>query len=235
MKIVICEDEKIFSNQLAGYIKEWEKERGIPTEVFPYINAEKFWQYWLDSEDYDLIFLDIQMGNMDGMELARRIRSTNADIPIVFVTSYKEYAIEAYNVSAMWYLLKPITKEKCFACLDRANQTDRLRKYYVFSDVEKTERLLHADILYVGMYSHTATMVTAAKKYTFRKTISQILEELDDKLFVRCHKSYIVNIRHVVSVSKSEAEMSNGHTVPLSKDMRREVNDMFVRYNLNKI
>jgi len=234
MKIVICEDDDVFSEQLVKYINEWAKAKEIFVETFTYITAERFLYEWEDSEDYDIIFLDIKMGKMSGMDLAKFVRKTNTDIPIVFTTSTKEYVLKGYSVAAMQYLLKPIKKEDCFDCLSKVFQSNRIKKYYLLNDIEKTVKIPSTEIISISMFSHTATMVTTTKKYEFRKTISQILEELDDKLFVKCHKSFIINIRHIESFSKKYVTMSNGEEIPLSKDIADKINDMFVKYNVNK-
>jgi len=235
MKIAVCEDEEVFSEQIVEYINEWAKEKSIFIETFTYITAEKFLDEWGDSEDYDIIFIDIKMGKMNGMELAKFIRKTNNEIPLVFATSMKEYILKGYTVSAMQYLLKPVKKEDCFNCLNRVLQTNKIKKYYLFTDTDKTVRIPITEIIYIKMFSHTATIVTLKKEYEVRKTISQLLEELDDNLFIKCHKSFIINIRHIESVSKSYATMSNDEEIPLSKDVVTQINDMFIKYNKNKI
>ena len=236
MRIAICEDEEVFSDKLVKYIKEWSEEKLLSVETFVYYSAERFMYEWGDSEDYDVIFLDIKMGKMSGMDLAKVIRKTNNDIPIVFTTNMKEYVIKGYSVSAMQYLLKPVKKEDCFNCLNKVLQNNKIKKYYLLNDLEKTVKIPTTDIIYVEMFSHTAKMVTTKKEYEFRKTISQILEGLNDKLFVKCHRSYIINIRHIESISKNFVVMANNEEIPLSKnkDVSREINDMFVKYNLNK-
>jgi DNA-binding LytR/AlgR family response regulator len=235
MKIVICEDEDIFYKQLAEYINEWAKIKSVFVETFIYATAEKFLYEWEESEDYDVIFLDIRMGRMTGMDLAKIIRKTNNDIAIIFATNLKEYVLKGYSVSAMQYLLKPIKKEDCFECLNKVLNNRKEKKYYLLNDIEKTVKIPTSEIIYIEMFSHTATMVTASKKYEFRKTISQLLDELDDKLFIKCHKSFIINIRHVESVSKKFVIMSDNEEIPLSRDIADEINDMFIKYNMNKI
>jgi len=234
VKIAICEDEDKYAEQLIGYINEWAENRAVPVEIFAHINAERFLYEWQESEDYDLIFLDIKMGSLTGMELAKIIRKTNNDVAIVFVTSMKEHVLKGYSVAAMQFLLKPARKEDCFICLNKVWQNNRVKKYYLLDDLEKVFKISHADIICVEMFSHNATMTTVKGEYTFRKTITKILDELNDDLFVRCHKSYIINIRHVEAVSKSYAFMSNEREIPLSKNIAKEINDSFIKYNINK-
>ena len=234
MRIVICEDEDKYADQLISYINEWAESKNIYVEIFAHITAERFLYEWEDSEDYDLIFLDIKMSRMTGMELAKIIRRTNNDVAIVFATSMKEYVLKGYSVAAMQFLLKPIRKEDCFACLNKVYQSSRVKKYYLLDDLEKIFKIPHGDIIYIEMFSHNATMHTIKGGYTFRKTMTKILEELDDDLFIKCHKSYIINIRHIEAVSKTFAFMSDESEVPLSKNIAKEINDRFIKYNLNK-
>ena len=235
MRIAICEDEEKYAAQLVGYINEWAEANNVFTEIFTFSAAEKFLYEWEESENYDALFLDIKMGSMTGMELAKIIRRTNKDVAIIFATSMKEYAIKGYSVDAMQYLLKPVQKGDCFACLDKIYQSDRIQKYFLFSDVEKTVRVPHKDIIYIEKFAHNAEMITIGGEYTFRKTIAQLLAELGGGLFAQCHKSYIINIRHMESLSKSFAVMSNGNKIPVSKNMVKEINERFYNYNVNKV
>jgi DNA-binding LytR/AlgR family response regulator len=235
MRIVICEDEEKYSKQLGGYINEWSKLKNISTEVFTYVAAEKFLYEWENGEDYDMIFLDIKMGTITGMELADIIRRTNKDIAIIFTTNMKEYAIKGYTVDAMQYLLKPVKKEDCFNCLNKVYQSERIKKYFLFKDLDKTFRIPHEDIIYIEKFAHNAEIVTDKSKYTLRKTMAQLLETLNSDLFVQCHKSYIINIRHMESLSKNFAVMSNNAEVPLSKNTVKEISERFYKYNVNRV
>jgi DNA-binding LytR/AlgR family response regulator len=235
MKIIICEDEKKYTEQLIGYINEWANAKNILVKIFTHIAAEKFLYEWDDGEDYDVLFLDIKMGSMTGMELAEIIRKTNKDVAIVFATSMKEYALQGYSVDAMQFLLKPVRKEDCFACLEKVYQSDRIKKYFLFNDLEKTFRIPHDDIIYIEKFRHNADIVTVKEKYTFRKTMAQLLGELDDVLFLQCHKSYILNIRHMESLYNNFAVMSNDSEVPVSKNMIKEVHERFYKYNVNRV
>ena len=235
MKIAVCEDEERYIEPIILYVQEWAEIKGVFTEVFTYGSAEKFLYDWEDNEDYDLIILDIKMGTITGMELAKIIRRTNKNIAIIFATNMKEYAIKGYTVDAMQFLLKPINKEDCFLCLDKVYQNDSNKKHFVFEDSDKTFRIPHVDIIYIEKFLHYAAIVTKERKYSLRKTVSQLLEDLGDSLFIRCHKSYIINIRHMEALSKNYAVLSNGEEIPISKSVVKEMNDMFYKYNVNKV
>jgi DNA-binding LytR/AlgR family response regulator len=190
MKIVLCEDEDKYAEQLIGYINEWAEDKNISAEIFKYTTAEEFLYEWDDGEDYDLLFLDIKMGSMTGMELAKIIRRTNRDIPIIFVTNMREYAVEGYSVAATHFLVKPVKKDDCFACLDKIYRDyNTVKKHFVFKDIDRTVKILHRDIIYIEMFSHEATLITTNGDYTLRKKTKDLLEAIDDDLFVLCHRS----------------------------------------------
>jgi DNA-binding LytR/AlgR family response regulator len=235
MKIAVCEDEDKYAKQLTEYINEWAKKKNVLAEIFVHAAAEKFLYEWEDSEDYDMVFLDIKMGSISGMDLAKIIRRTNKSIAIVFTTNMKEYAVKGYTVDAMQYLLKPVRKEDCFTCLDKVYESDRIKKYFIFNDLDKTFRIPHEDIIYIEKFAHNAEIVTAKSKYTLRKTMTQLLEELNDDLFIQCHKSYIISIRHMESLSKTFAYMSNNSEIPLSKNLVKEINERFYKYNVSRV
>ena len=234
MRVAICEDEKVFSDQLVEYINEWGSINSIFVEIFVYNSAEEFLFIWSENENFEVLFLDIKMKTMTGIELAKMMRKTNKNIQIIFTTNMKEYVFAGYAVSAMQYLLKPIAKKDCFICLNKVNEINNNKKYYIFNDLGKTVKMLITDIICFELSSHIATMYTLGEKYTSRKTIAQILEEVNDEAFIRCHKSYIINIAHVDSVSRKSVMMSNNMEIPVSKNVIDDLNDKFISYNLNK-
>ena len=227
MKIAICEDATFFSKQIEGYVNEWAIEKKVFVDIFAYETAEEFLYEWNEREDYDIIFLDIIMGRIDGMELAKIIRKTNDDVALVFVTNMREYISEGYEFGAIHFLTKPAKREKIFACLDRANQIDRIKRYFFYEDLEKSFRIPHEDILYIEKFGHSAEIVTAKGRYAIRKTMAQLLEELDDKIFAQCHRSYIINMRRIKYLHNDHIVMSDETEISLAKNMAKEINKKF--------
>ncbi len=126
MKVAICDDERSERQLLCKYVEEWAAGKGLRAEVRCFDSAESFLFAWEDEKDYGILILDIEMGSMNGMELAQKIRERDSDIPILFVTGYVEYMQFGYDVKALHYLMKPIDREKFFTVLDRlpAEQKD---------------------------------------------------------------------------------------------------------------
>ena len=119
MRIAICDDEEAQRALVEKYLREWSEIHSIALEAVAFSNAEQFLFVWEEDKLYDLLILDIEMGKISGMDLARRIREENEEIPIIFITGYENYMAQGYEVFAMQYLLKPMYKDKLFTVLDR--------------------------------------------------------------------------------------------------------------------
>ena len=120
MRAAICDDRAEDARLVAQYVRAWAESRGgsAALEIFP--SAEAFLFTYDEDKDFDLLLLDVEMGGMDGVTMARRVRAENASVQIVFITGYTDYIAEGYDVAALHYLVKPVREEKLFEVLDRA-------------------------------------------------------------------------------------------------------------------
>ena len=119
MRIAICDDEEAQRLLIIKYLQEWGSLRGIGIEPVTFPSAESFWFQWEEDKQFELLVLDIEMGKLSGMELAKKIREEDEGVPILFITGYESYIAQGYEVSAIQYLLKPMNKEKLFTVLDK--------------------------------------------------------------------------------------------------------------------
>ena len=126
-KIAVCDDSAADMEYIQTLVREWAGERCVQVKGFP--SAEAFLFQYEEEKDFDILLLDIEMAEMDGVSLARRIRRDNTGVQIVFITGYSDYIADGYDVEALHYLLKPVKKEQFFQVLDRDN--DYLRKRLV--------------------------------------------------------------------------------------------------------
>ena len=234
MKIVICEDETMCSDLLNKYVKRWAKEDGVFVELYVCVSAEQLLFELEDGLDVDLLFLDIRLDKMNGIELAYRLRELGYRMQIVFTTDSPEYVFEGYSVSALNYLVKPIEYNMCHSILEQAYKLIDSKRFYLCKTSDSLHRILYEDMLYIEMSSHTAIIHTRDTRYSTRKTIAEIIAELDDTLFVRCHKSFVVNIQHIASISKKCVAMSDKSTVDLGKNFASDINEKFIKYFKDK-
>lgn len=231
INIAIVEDEKIQSELMKSYVANWACKKNIRVTAEAFHSAESFDFTWSMNKKYDIVLLDIQMSGKNGIELAKKIRKEDNMISIIFITAVIDYIQEGYDVSAINYLIKPVDERKLYECLDRALQKIPEEEKSILIDAEgEIVRVKQKDIIYVEAFSHTIDINTAEKKFTVRKSISSIEKELDEKMFVRCHRSYIVGLKYVKRIESSEIELDNAKLIPVSRRQYSNTNRAFINY-----
>lgn len=170
------------------------------------------------------------MKAMDGVSLAKRIRQDNETVQIVFITGFADYIAEGYEVSALHYLMKPVKQDKLFSVLDRAvtalQQTERV----ILLPVDREMlRLPVGQVQYVEAFSHTVAIVTGTDTVQVKMPISKT-EKLLGEGFIRCHRSYLVGLKHIARLSRTEVILDNGKTLPLSRSAAPLVHKAFISY-----
>ena len=120
LKIALCDDSEADRTYLSALVERWAAGAGHTVQLSAFESAEQFLFVYAEKSDYDILLLDVEMGAMDGVTMAKRLRSENDLIQIVFITGYSDYIAEGYEVAALNYLMKPVREEKLFAVLDRA-------------------------------------------------------------------------------------------------------------------
>ncbi|MCL2222759.1 MAG: LytTR family DNA-binding domain-containing protein [Oscillospiraceae bacterium] len=234
MRIAICEDDAVQQERLTTALKDWAGVRKVNADILCYSSAEEFLFAWSDIS-FDLAFLDIQMKNIDGIELAETIRKTDSNMLIVFVTSYKEYVLKGYDINALHYLIKPISPAKLLPVLDRAHLIIRSRNddIMILNNHSGKVKVPFADINYISIMSHTVRIHTNKEIFEKRITMSE-LHDLLPGYFIRTHRSYIVNLFKADCVYKESLLLSTGEELPISRKNTKEVNNAFVRLHVGR-
>lgn len=236
MKIAICDDQEIQLELMERYIKEWAIKNSVEIYIDKFNSAEEFLFEWEDYEKYDAIFLDIEMKKMSGIELSNIIRKKNKTVNLVFVTGEFKYALHGYKVGALQYLMKPIKKEDLFECLDiikeKINVTNDSGNYITIELSKRSIKLNCETIEYCIMFSPYIDIYTTSDKITIRKKISDMEQMLPKGNFVRCHRSYLVNIKYIKVVNKDTITLESGIKIPISRGKYEEVNEAFINYFL---
>jgi DNA-binding LytR/AlgR family response regulator len=229
MKIAICDDESSQIKYLQKLIGAWSKNSSENVMVQAYDSAEAFLFAYDEDKDIDILLLDIQMKGMNGIELAREIRKGNEMLQIIFITGFTDYIAEGYDVSALHYLMKPVNEQKLIEVLDRA--TARLtssKRAILFKAGGGSMRILADDIYYAEAFSHYVTLYTKGGQENFNMRISD-MEKLLGEGFFRCHRSYIVGMKHVRRVSRTAMVLDTGKEIPLSRGLYDAANQAFIK------
>ena len=233
MRIAVCDDDETAVSFLRELIESYPKQK---------LNADGY----SSGEDllrtgniYDLIFLDIDMKGIDGIETARRIRIHDRKVKIVYVTSYKEYAGKAFSVHAFGYLLKPVKQEKIWKQIEDALlwQEDEAPevKQVEFTAVEGLVRL-PVDMIYYFEYQNRRIYMKAKDTtYEMRGRISDIAGRMEEYGFSVPHKSFVVNLYHVKNIKGYEILMMNGEWIPLSQKQAVQFKEKLSLYLADKM
>lgn len=229
-KAAICDDEAAQLQYLSGLVQSWARLSGnsVCLSLFPC--GEAFLFRYEEEKDFDLLLLDIEMGEMNGVELARRIRRENGDMQILFITAYPDFIAEGYEVAALHYLMKPVREEKLFEVLERAAANlNRTERYEIFSTAGETVRICLKEIVSVEAFSHLVEVATRDGRFCLEETISGLEQRLGEG-FVRCHRSYLVALRYIRKITRTDVVMDTGARIPLSRRRYDAVNQAFIRY-----
>lgn len=230
LNIAVVDDEKAHRDILCKYIEEWRDRNKAETEVKTFVSSEAFFFEWSENERYDVLFLDVMMTGITGIELAKKLRKNGKKLDIVFTTGISDYMQEGYEVEAMHYLLKPLEKEKVWKCLDKCrNQKTEEIKYILLSTEEGLLKVDASQVLYAEAVGHDCVLTCADKSILVKSGIHDLFEELEENGdFMFCHRSYVINVKKIAAVAKTDILMDNGGSVPVSRRLFAEVNRRFI-------
>jgi len=228
-RIAICDDNQLDIDYIKKMVVLWHNHRTERILINSFLDAESFLSSYQKC-NYDLLLLDIKLGMMDGVELAKIIRKDNQQMQIIFITGYSDYVFQGYDVSAIHYLLKPVKENVLFKMLDRAvSNLQKQEEYLFFSLGNVQKRIPVSSIVYVECFLHNLKIATTSESYTVMMTIRDMEKRLGDG-FVRCHRSYIIGIKYISSISRTEILLDSGVRIPLSRTAQKEVYHRFADY-----
>ena len=226
IKIALCDDEEIFLEETAKYCEQYFTDKGIEYEITKYSEGRKL----LAAEEYDIVLLDVEMPEMNGIEIKRYIEGQRGGTRIVFISSYPENMPEAFGENVMGFLIKPLEYAefaiKMNKILMMVMNDNRVIMYETFKDAR---RIRLKDIMYIkaeGKYSRI--FISDDSDILVLKALNECEAELG-KSFVRCHKSYIVNLSHV-RLLKKEIILTNGKELPIGRSVSDVVKEAYDRY-----
>lgn len=228
-KIAVCDDQEADSEYVAGLVREWAYSSQNAVDIKRFPSAEAFLFDYAENKAYDILLLDIELGGMDGVALAKRIRSTNETVQIVFITGYSDYITEGYEVSALHYLMKPLSREKLFQILDRAAQKIHKNEQTLLLELSgETVRVPLYEIRFLEVRQNYVT-VSAKNAYTVKRTLSDFERELDEG-FYRLGRSYIINLAYISKITRTDVFLSEGTVIPLPRGQYEPLNRAFISY-----
>lgn len=222
-KLAICDDETSVIEYVSSIVAAWATEYKHEIQLRIFSSAENFLFSYEEENDFDILLLDVEMGHMDGVSLAKTIRKNNKTVQIVFITGYSDYIAEGYEVSALHYLMKPVKQEKLFEVLNRA--TEKLEKNERLLTLELSGEMIRIPLHEIHYLDVNGNYVTIHGKtdYTVKKTLGEMLKELDERFF-KVGRSCIVNLNTVQRITKTDCYLSDGSILPLPRGAYESLN-----------
>ncbi len=231
LKIAICDDEKTVCDYIEKRTRDYlaKIDEDAVLAVFhdgaPLVrNCEE------NPTAFDIIFLDIKMKTVNGVDCAKQLRDSGVGALIVFVTSSAEYVFTGYEVKAFRYILKTDLVnafDRIFGeCLKEISKSDD--SFYTIKTASSVNNVPLNDILYFESNKRVLVVHTKNAQYSFYEKLDKVEKDLDGKDFIRTHQSYLVNARKIKSLSKDCAELHGGETVPVSKSKSAAVKNAYL-------
>lgn len=222
-KIAICDDSAADRQYVGHMVSRWAASAGYRVQIDPFASAESFLFRYAEENDYDILLLDIEMGAMDGVTMAKQLRRKNDTVQIVFITGYSDYISEGYEVAALHYLMKPVKEEKLYSVLDRA--VERLAKNETVLNLESGGEMVRVPIYQIRYADVLGNYVTihALSDVTVKMTLGELEKQLDER-FYRAGRSCIVNLGCISRVTRTEIRLSDGTALPLPRGAYDGVN-----------
>lgn len=229
LSIAVCDDEVMECCTIAGKVKEIAKEMKIPCIIQQFCSGQELIQ---SQYNFDIIFLDIIMHDLDGMKTAQIIREKAYDKILIFITSSRNYVFEAYDVEAFQYLMKPIDDKKLRKALQRAvlKTENHMQEFIIVSKERQKKKLFIDDIYYCEIRGRMIDIHGREGVFTFYGQIGVLEKNLQDKGFFRCHKSYLINLKYVNVYNKQEVILDNGASIMIAKRRYDEFCREFLGY-----
>ena len=222
-RAAICDDSTADAGFVQALLNAWARDRQIEAQCERFTSAESFLFHYAEDKSFDILLLDIEMGAMDGVTMAKRVRKENEAIQIVFITGYSDYIAEGYEVAALHYLVKPVNQEKLFSVLDRALEKSRQNERCLNLELSgEMVRIPFYEIRYLDVHQNYVT-IHSKKEYTVKRTLGDFEKELDRR-FYRAGRSMILNLTCIQRVTKTDVFLSDGTILPLPRGAYEPLN-----------
>ena len=230
--IAICDDEKHMSDHIRAMASDFFRKKNREIYFRTFSSGEELLSY---DGQIDILFLDIQMNGMDGMETARKLRASKFRGFLIFITVLKEMVFQSFEVQAYDYLVKPVydkqfekTMERLYASMQNASEDSLLVQKGYEGRIIPEDEIVFCEIIDRKIYLN----LTSGEVVDYYERIENLESKLDSHFF-RCHRSYLINLKHLKGYKNGTAYMDNGKEVPVSRLRSKEFSSVVLQYMKN--
>lgn len=227
MKIAICDDEKVYCDYLEETVAFYCKEKQIEFSCLPFGSGEALLRC---AQNFDIVFLDIEMEGKNGIETAKEINRRSRDTVIFVVTVYQKYLDDAMDLDVFRYIDKPINQQRIYAGLDKAMEFLNHNRIAFKTRDNSIVSVQKSDIIYVEVHTKNVSVVTTEQKYLTREKMEYFKTALSSSDFVIPHHSYIVNLNYVTQFQRDRMQLQNGTVISIAPKKQSAIKKKFIRF-----
>lgn len=230
MLVAICDDEKIFRDELKSFLVKYKLENHLCIDICQFSNGQEL----LNSHEiFDMVFLDYQMPELDGMDVARSLRSKNIICNIVFVTNYPQFVLESFEVQPYRFFVKPLLEKQLISLMNTFIAQQKLLSPIIVINDNEQKVISAKDIMYLEGDGKYCTIRTATDTYHSSKTLAQVHALLPKHCFYRTHKSYVINLYCVDSFVEKYITTTNNEKVLVGRNKTAEFKRIYANFIKN--
>jgi len=236
-RIAICDDEPLICSQIERIVLDYGRKIFQNIEVDVYFSGEELYQYLENGTYYDMIYLDIELKKINGIDVGKRIRNDlkNDAVLIVYISGKDSYAMDLFDVRPMHFLVKPITAERILKVLEKGLElSNKLCQTFQYQKGHHICKVALKDILYFESLDRKVRMVTLEGEEIFYGALSDIFLKIGKYGFFSCHKSYLVNYHHVIKFEYEKLMMKDGMSLSISQPKRKSIREMQMRLEMER-
>ena len=219
--IGICDGETAVRIMISNFIKRYREGTGLNVQVLSYDNGEKLLRHY--PLEMDLIFLEIPFIKMNGIEIARRIREVDSKVGIVFLTTILNHVLEAYEVKADNYLIKPLRYSRFLKEVEQARTRSGQNRFFIESNANGAYKIYTKSIRYIETVGHNTRIHTENDSILSYKRMKDHEQNLFESFFIRCHTGYLVNLLFFDRLEQNDLLLSPTARIPVSRGRRPAV------------
>jgi len=233
IRIAVCDDALAVCSELENIILDFQKQTNVELTVETFYSGEDLIKYIKNENTLDLIFLDIELGKINGVEVGQVIRYELEDYitKIVYISSKNSYDRQLFDVQPLHFLSKPLNREKVIKDLQLAIKIlEKENKMFSFKIGQRTYKIPVKEIIYFESIRREIKLVSIKETLYFYDTVDDVYKQLSKGRFIKPHRSYIVNYDNVLSIKKDEIKVCNGDTIPLSRLNIKKIKELQISY-----
>lgn len=238
MLIYVCDDNSEHQRNIGKMIEQYFSDRKVACRIEYFSNGHEMLEMFDQKREMvDVFFMDIELGEDNGIEIAKELLKLREDNRIIYISSHKKYVFDVFDTHPVNYLVKPLKRQKVFQVLERIYEKDRI-SHKLKLTVERRPLELEVDrIIYIQSQGRVIHIYTENDEFVTYEKVDRIVQQLNavKEGFIRIHKSYVVNYDHVEAFRWNEVLMDNGQVLSISRPYREDVKRYSMKYIEHRI